>query len=138
MNDDDTQFDATEVTGHAANGTVDGVDIPSDEVNVAVYNQWGEDVEDLGWDWQNMPGTYSVVVSYVSPDNTIGGFDFIDVTVYREAVNADAKAAVLYDTNGDGEEEVVSFSINAVFDGTDLMDDIRVAVEDSKRPQRHR
>ncbi|WP_066834748.1 S-layer homology domain-containing protein [Collinsella ihumii] len=130
MNDDDTQFDATEVTGHAANGTVDGVDIPSDEVNVAVYNQWGEDVEDLGWDWQNMPGTYSVVVSYVSPDNTIGGFDFIDVTVYREAVNADAKAAVLYDTNGDGEEEVVS-SINAVFDGTDLMDDIRVAVEDS-------
>ena len=52
-------------------------------------------------------GEYNVVVGYVAPDNTIGGFQFVDVTVYREAVNADAKAAVLYDTNGDGEEEVV-------------------------------
>ncbi len=130
MNDADTQFDFSEVTGHAANGTVDGVNVTNGDIVFSVYDASGNDVLALGWDWQNMPGEYNVVVGYVAPDNTIGGFQFVDVTVYREAVNADAKAAVLYDTNGDGEEEVVS-SVSKVYDGTDLIDDIRVAVEDA-------
>ncbi|MBM6786792.1 S-layer homology domain-containing protein [Collinsella tanakaei] len=131
-NDPSSYWNTNQVTGFAANGTVSGFSIDGSDIvdfgGEMVYKADG--TRTTVADMNTNPGTYTIVYKYVSADGTIGGFATTTVTVYREAVNADAKAAVLYDTNGDGVEEVVS-SVNKTFDGADLVPAIRVAVEDA-------
>ena len=136
-NDSSTHWSTSKITGTAANGKVGGFKIDGNDV----LNFGGETVYKADGtvttvaDMNANPGTYTIVYKYISPDGTIGGFDMTTVHVYREAVNADAKAAVLYDadgTAGPGRAVVVS-SISKVYDGVDLLSDgyIRVAVEDA-------
>ncbi len=71
-----------------------------------------------------------MIISY---DGSLSGYDaggqaVVTFTVYKEAVNADAIAAVLYDVDGDGTKEVVS-SVEAAYDGTDLAGRIETVVE---------
>ena len=128
MDDSSTDWDTAAVTGFAANGTVDGVTIPNSNITETVFNAAGTDVTSTAW--QDTPGSYTVVEFYYdASDGSLGGIDFVTVNVYREAINADADAAVLYDTNGDGQDEVVS-SVNAGYvAGRNLIDDIDVVVK---------
>ena len=128
MNDSSTDWDTAAVTGFAANGTVDGVTIPNSNITEIVFDAAGADVTSNAW--QDTPGSYTVVEFYYdASDGSLGGIDFVTVNVYREAINADADAAVLYDTNGDGQDEVVS-SVNVGYvAGRNLIDDIDVVVK---------
>ena len=133
MDDSSTDWDTAAVTGFAANGTVDGVTIPNSNITEIVFNAAGTDVTSTAW--QDTPGSYTVVEFYYdASDGSLGGIDFVTVNVYREAINADADAAVLYDTNGDGQDEVVS-SVNAGYvAGRNLIDDIDVVVKSADGP----
>ena len=129
VNDASTAWDTTKVSGFAADGTVDGATIDNDQISAVVYDANG-DVKTF--DYMNAnPGSYTVVYLYGgAPSYDLGGMAVVNIDVYQDAVNADANAAVLYDTNGDTVKEVVS-SISKTYDGNDIYDDIDIYVEDS-------
>ena len=109
------------------NSTVAGIDIANGDINQIVYDSNGNVASSS---WQTTPGTYTMIISY---DGSLSGYDaggqaVVTFTVYKEAVNADAIAAVLYDVDGDGTKEVVS-SVEAAYDGTDLAGRIETVVE---------
>ena len=123
-NDPSTHWSASKLNGHADDTTVDGVDVKGTSMIEKAYDENGNTVS---IDTVNsVAGKYTIVYTYVDGDNTVGGFAFVNITTYQEAVNADAKAAVIY--NG----KVVS-SISKAYDGTDLLSGgaLRVAVEDA-------
>ena len=126
-----THWSSSKVSAHAADGTVGGVDVSGTAMTETVYTDQGVRVSAA---YMNAnPGTYIVSYEYVSGDNKVGGVACTTVHVYQEAVNADAKAAVIYDADGDGRGGVVVSSISKTYDGVDLLSNnyIRVAVEDS-------
>ncbi|MBM6687650.1 S-layer homology domain-containing protein [Collinsella tanakaei] len=124
-----SDWDFTAVTGKAANGTVGGLEIANGDIQQTVYDADGTDV--TATNWQDRPGSYTICIAVIADDGSVGGISFVDVKVYTEAVNADAQAAVFYDVDGDGHDEVVT-SVSATFDpAADLKDDITVIVEDA-------
>ena len=128
MNDPSTDWNFGAVTGFVADGTLDGRTIPNADIQQTVVNSAGMDV--TGTAWQDTPGSYTICVFTVAADGSFGALHFVTVNVYVEAVNADASAAVLFDTDGNGDEEIVT-SVSSVYDGGDLTDEIRVVVIDA-------
>ena len=127
-NDASTKWNFGAVTGHVADGTVDGKTIANADINQVVVNSAGTDV--TATDWQNTPGSYTICVFSVAADGSFGALDFVTVNVYVEAVNADADAAVLYDVDGDTHPEIVT-SIESTYSGKNLIPSIEVVVLDA-------
>ncbi|MDN0064901.1 S-layer homology domain-containing protein, partial [Collinsella ihumii] len=126
--DSSTHWSNSKVAGQAANGTTSGVKVDGTKMTETIYDANGAKVT-RGY-MNSVPGTYSVIYEYADADNTVGGVAFTTVTVYQNAVNADASAAVLYDVDGDGKKDIVSSISSTYKPGVNLKDQIEVYVED--------
>ena len=130
LNKPETKWDSTKVTAHAENGTKQGLDIVNGDIVTYVFDANGNRVNDAVMN--STPGKYTLIYQTDGSSNgfVAGGQAVVNVTVYNEAVDADAQAAVLYDVDGDGTKEVVT-SIETTYDGTDVRGDITPVVEDA-------
>ena len=130
LNKPETKWDSTKVTAHAENGTKQGLDIANSDIVTYVFDANGNRVNDAVMN--STPGKYTLIYQTDGSSNgfVAGGQAVVNVTVYNEAVDADAQAAVLYDVDGDGTKEVVT-SIETTYDGTDVRGDITPVVEDA-------
>ena len=130
INEPDTKWDSSKVTAHADNGTKDGVNVANGDITETIYDASG--VIRSSRYMNSHAGSYTVLyqVSGTANEFEAGGQALVNVTVYNEAVDADAQAAVLYDVDGDGTKEVVT-SIETTYDGTDVRGDIAPVVEDA-------
>ena len=107
------EFDLNKVSAFAQDGTVGGHTIKytsGGEIQYAVYDAAtgvAKTAADL-----NTPGVYYVQLwdDGMSNGNEYGGQTFVKVTVWQDALDVDAKAAVFYDTDNDGRKEVVTSS----------------------------
>lgn len=89
----------------------------------AVYDSIGIDVK--GTKWWEVPGIYTCVYRVNSTDYSVGGQKVVTVTVYGDAIDADATAAVSFDGK-------VVTSVNTTYDGTDVAKKIKVVVKDDE------
>ena len=145
LTDADTVWTSGNVTAHADNDLKGGVDLSFTDGEIEKYRIFdasgaqvdGENMAAPAYDWGHTPGTYTVTYR-VTPDEmkeagyVYGGQCVSTVTVYADAINADAKAAVLFDVDDDETNEVVT-SVAVTYDParTDLKDEIEVVVNDA-------
>ena len=140
--DKDTVWASGNVTAHADNDLEGGVDLayPADIEKYRVVDEDGTLVDGYNmspaYDWGHKPGTYTVnyrVTPKEMEDNgyVYGGQAVTTVKVYTEAVDADAKAAVFFNADGDSGKEVVTSIETPYVANRNLKDEIEVVVLDS-------
>ena len=137
LTDKDSIWSSWNVTATGDNGLQGGVKYAYDDEieKFKVYDANGNEINDTTW--SKTPGEYTIVyrineATMNANGYAVGGQAVVNLRVYTAEVDADAKAAVLYDVDNDGTNEVVS-SITKTYDGSDLMKDIEVVVMSGNR-----
>ena len=138
VTDADTVWNSKYVTAHADNDLKGGVDLayPAEIEKYRIFDADGNDITD-DTSWSTKAGTYTLCYR-VTPEEmaesgyVYGGQASTVLTVYKEAIDADAKAAVLFDVDDDETNEVVT-SVAVTYDParTDLKEEIEVVVNDA-------
>lgn len=117
-NDDSTHWDSTKVKATSPDGKT-----VYDVKKYVVDGAFLLDGDAEPSNWGTTPGKYTVVFVAKDSDGKVVGKNVVEITVYEQAVNADASAAVNYDADGLGNDakfKVVS-SISKTYDGKDLL-----------------
>ena len=118
VNDDSTHWDSKKVGATSPDGKT-----KYDVVKYVVDGSFIDDTHFEPSNWGTTPGKHTVV--YVAKDSTgaVVGKSVVTITVYEQAVNADASATLNYDEDGlakDKDFKVVT-SVSKTYDGSDLL-----------------